>query len=60
MMMMIIITIIITMSVCLQVADAAHELPGGGHLGVVGLGHPKNTVRGYYLDIPRFEESPNN
>ena len=26
---------------------------------IVKIGDPKNTVRGYCLDIPRFEESLN-
>ena len=34
--------------------DVRHERD----LGVAGLGDSNHTVRGYCLDIPRFEESP--
>ena len=43
-------------SLDLRVARVVQEAPEGAH----HLGDSKDTVRGYCLDIPRFEESPNN
>ena len=43
-----------------RVSRTLHEVPDEACAGTRAVGDSRNTVRGYCLDIPRFEESLNN